>query len=248
MTVVPPTTWLITGVTGFLGKVVLEELLRRGDELGLREVVVVIRAKGGRDAVERFRKEVAPAKCFSGLPAGWSTKVTVVDGDLGKPGLAIDSTAQQLLGRVTHVVHSAASVNFNLPAAEAAAANITASLNLLEVLRPTATLQRFIYVSTAYVTPNDGKGQAIPEALVPLPVPATSLYERILAGDSTDEELLAITGHPNTYTFTKCIAEHLVAERRGEIPLSIVRHPDRARPPARRGRRSEAAARPRPGG
>ena len=56
---------LITGVTGFLGKVVLEEILRRRDELGLEEVVVVIRSKGGRDAVERFRKEVAEAKILS---------------------------------------------------------------------------------------------------------------------------------------------------------------------------------------
>jgi fatty acyl-CoA reductase len=223
MTAPRSTTWLITGVTGFLGKVVLEELLRREGELGLREVVVVIRAKGGRNAAERFKKEVVPAKCFSGLKPDWPSKVTVVDGDLGRPGLSLNAESLAIVGRVTHVVHSAASVNFNLPAGEAAAANITASLNMLDVVRPVPSLQRFIYVSTAYVTPNHGKGLAIPEALVPLPVPASELYARILAGETTDEELLALTGHPNTYTFTKCISEHLIAERVGAIPLSIVR-------------------------
>ena len=79
------TTWLLTGVTGFLGKVVLEELFRRAEELQLREVLVVIRAKGGRDASERFRKEVVPAKCFSGLTGDWASRVTVIDGDLAKP-------------------------------------------------------------------------------------------------------------------------------------------------------------------
>ena len=40
-------TFLLTGATGFLGKVILEELLRRRDELGLAKVYVVIRGKGG---------------------------------------------------------------------------------------------------------------------------------------------------------------------------------------------------------
>src|SRR5690606_4282392 len=38
-----------------------------------------------------------------------------------------------------------------------------------------------------------------------------------------EAELLAESGHPNTYTFTKCIAEHLLDERRGDVPLVIVR-------------------------
>lgn len=218
-----PTTWLLTGVTGFLGKVVLEDLLRRRAELGVQEVAVVIRSKGGRGAIERFKKEVQPAKCFSNLPAGWTDSVIVLDGDLAVEGMGLDGAGLQVLSRVTHVVHSAASVNFNLPAQEAARANISASLNLLETMRACPRLDRFVYVSTAYVTPHTGKEQLIPEALVPIPVPATELLARIEAGVESDEELLAITGHPNTYTFTKCIAEHLMAERRGALRLSIVR-------------------------
>jgi 1-acyl-sn-glycerol-3-phosphate acyltransferase len=35
--------------------------------------------------------------------------------------------------------------------------------------------------------------------------------------------VLRSTGHPNTYTLTKAIAEHLLLERRGHVPVSIVR-------------------------
>ncbi|MCG8371762.1 MAG: 1-acyl-sn-glycerol-3-phosphate acyltransferase, partial [Proteobacteria bacterium] len=38
-----------------------------------------------------------------------------------------------------------------------------------------------------------------------------------------ESELLARTGHPNTYTLTKCIAEHLLSERQGSTPLALVR-------------------------
>ena len=39
---------LITGATGFVGKVVLEEMLRRRLELGVEQVYVVVRPKKGQ--------------------------------------------------------------------------------------------------------------------------------------------------------------------------------------------------------
>lgn len=217
-----PTTWLLTGVTGFLGKVMLEELMRRADELAVDRVLVLIRAKGAASAADRFRKEVARAACFAALPGGWTSRVTVLDGDLSTGDLGLSGPDRAQLAAVTHIVHSAASVSFDLPVAEAARANIHTSLHLLDVARDCAALERFVYVSTAYVTPHPGDGVAIPEALVPLPLPAAELFERIGRGAS-DAELLALTGHPNTYTLTKCLAEHLLVARKGDIPLSIVR-------------------------
>ncbi|HVH06561.1 MAG TPA: SDR family oxidoreductase, partial [Myxococcota bacterium] len=49
------------------------------------------------------------------------------------------------------------------------------------------------------------------------------LVVRAVAHAVDEDALLAETGHPNTYTFTKCLAEHLLCERRGQVPLSIVR-------------------------
>jgi thioester reductase-like protein len=51
--------FLLTGVTGPLGNVLLEELMRRREELGVGNVRVVIRSRGSHKAVDRFAREVA---------------------------------------------------------------------------------------------------------------------------------------------------------------------------------------------
>ena len=49
---------LLTGATGFLGKVVLEELLRRREELGAEEIHCLIRPRRTQTAEKRFQKEI----------------------------------------------------------------------------------------------------------------------------------------------------------------------------------------------
>ena len=216
--------FLLTGVTGFLGKVVLEELVRRREELGVERVHVLIRPRKQRQAAERFTREVAGSPCFSGLPADWTRYVSVVQGALEEPGLALEAKRRvELAARVTHIMHAAASVSFDLPLAEAARANVATSLNLLELARGCHELQRLIYVSTAYVTPHPGEGIPIEEVLAPLPEPAAELYRSILEGQCDAGALLKRSGHPNTYTLTKSMAEHLLVERCGELPLAIIR-------------------------
>ena len=91
MTHPPSRTFLLTGVTGFLGKVMLEELIRRRDELGIERIGVVIRPMRGRGADDRFNREVVNADCFSKLPADWWQMVTVLEGNLEQLGLGLTS-------------------------------------------------------------------------------------------------------------------------------------------------------------
>lgn len=219
----PSRVFLLTGATGFLGKVVLEELFRRREELGLDRVIVVIRPRGSDHAADRFHREVVGSPCLAGLPANWIRSVTVLEGNLEEPGLHLTPEGADLLGNVTHIVNTAASVNFNLPIADAARANISTSLNVLELARHCPKLVRLVSVSTAYVTPHPGDNTPIEEVLPPLPVPAGELYAAIQEGGSVDADLLAHSGHPNTYTLTKAIAEHLLVQRCGRVPLTIVR-------------------------
>jgi nucleoside-diphosphate-sugar epimerase len=218
---VPPCI-LLTGVTGFVGKVVLEELLRRREELQLAKAIVVIRSKRGRDPSNRFLKELAPSPCFSQLPAGWADTVQVIEGDLRKFNCGLNKIDyESICSRVTHIIHCAGSVKFDLPLAEAAASNIDFTLNIYELAQDCPRLQRLVVTSTAYVTPHTPG--PILELLPPLPRPASQILEEIRDGDLEEKRLLRETGHPNTYTLTKCIAEHLISERHGSIPVTIVR-------------------------
>ena len=224
---------LLTGVTGFIGKVILESLLARADELGVRRVHVFVRPKYGQDAAQRFANEVERSRCFENLTAGWKDRVSVVSGELAEDDCGVDSAASaNLAERITHVIHGAASVEFDQPLELATLDNITSSLNLLELAKGFCRLESLVSISTAYVTPHPQATKhaanpvaAIPiaEELVPLPYPAAGIYYGIRAGEIDEKQLLRETGHPNTYTLSKCIAEHLIAERKGKISLTLLR-------------------------
>jgi thioester reductase-like protein len=64
---------LLTGCTGFVGKVVLEELARRRVELGVERVYVLIRPRRNKSAQERFDQNVATSPCFSRSEPGWQS-------------------------------------------------------------------------------------------------------------------------------------------------------------------------------
>lgn len=212
----------LTGVTGFVGKVVLEELFRRGDPLNVERVYVLIRPSHKGSAQERFDK-VANSPCFSRLAPGWARKVQVMSGELTHPGCGLSARDRHHLSdHVTHVINCAASVEFDLPVVAAARANVTTSLEALALARACRNLTSMVSVSTAYVTPH-ADGQSVPEQLVRLPRSAESMYRSAVGGKVRGGKLLAETGHPNTYTLTKCISEHLLLEQRGHVPLTIVR-------------------------
>lgn len=212
----------LTGVTGFVGKVVLETLLRHGVE----RVTVLVRESKDRhgkvhSAQERFAK-VAQAQVFSRLPGNWLSRVDVLTGDLEKPDCGLSpADAGKVRRHVTHVVHCAASVEFDLPVAEAASANIRSALSVLELARTCPKVVGMVDVSTAYV--NVWRPGPIEEELAHLPKPASELYEGFQKTGGDGRGWLALTGHPNTYTLTKSVAEHLISERRGQVPVVIVR-------------------------
>src|SRR5688572_2962123 len=216
---------LVTGCTGFVGKVVLEELMRRREELNVERVYLLIRPRRSKSPEERFDHSVAPSKCFSKLPPGWRQYCQPVAGDMLIDGLGLSATdTTALQDDLTHVIHCAASVRFDLPIVEASSINITGALRVLDFSAGCRNLQRLVDVSTAYVTPHPGNGVlAVHENLVDLPFDAEEIYARILAGEAEEKQLLAETGHPNTYTFTKCLAERILVRRKGDVPLTLLR-------------------------
>lgn len=215
-------TTFITGGTGFVGKLVIEGLFRRLSEFPLDRLIFLARGKKGQDAQTRFRKTVATSPCFSKLPPGWMNLVQVVEGDVTQPncGMALESY-HDVCRNVTHIIHCAASIKFDNPMKDAAASNIGGALNVCLLAEQCKKLERLLVTSTAYVTPHNG--HAITESLPPLPMSVRRLNSIIKEGDMSEAKILELTGHENTYTLSKCMAEHYIFEWSKTLPITIVR-------------------------
>lgn len=96
-------TVLLTGGAGFLGKVVLEQLLREREALGLAKVVLLIRSRGSKTARQRFESKIARSPAMSRLPLDWQDHVEVIGGDLLADDWGVTRAERRdLARRVTH--------------------------------------------------------------------------------------------------------------------------------------------------
>jgi thioester reductase-like protein len=132
---------LLTGATGFVGMTVLARLLEDG-----HEVHCLIRAADDGEADARLRAVLARVK------APQTGRAVAVAGDITSPRLGLsDAGHDDLAERVGTVIHSAASVSFDLPIGEARAINVQGTQRMLDLAAAVPDLERFTYVSTAYV-------------------------------------------------------------------------------------------------
>lgn len=143
-------TILLTGATGFLGM----ELLVRAIEADTLDVICVIRAADDEHAVRRL--DATLERLYGDtVPEAAERRLTAVAGDLEQDGLGLSAGARARVdGRVDRIVHSAATISFDLPLAEARAVNVAGTaqvLDLARALHAKGRLERLVHVSTAYV-------------------------------------------------------------------------------------------------
>jgi long-chain acyl-CoA synthetase len=148
---------LLIGVTGFIGKVWLVDLLEKVPNIG--KITVLIRRNRTTSAQKRFEKMVEESPSFDTLhehhggqlSAFLREKVEVVQGDVSQPGLGLDAAVQARLEKsLDLIVNSAGLTDFNPDLREALASNVDAAVLLLDFLRR-CDHAALMHLSTCYV-------------------------------------------------------------------------------------------------
>ena len=221
-------TILITGATGFVGKVLVEKLLFSLPQI--KRIYVFIRPRKGSSVEERFRREIIESPCFDRLrdsnPKIFSEKIVPIGGDMLKDRVVLDSKDEiELIENVNIVLNSAASVDFNQRLDQALQINTLGSLRIVNLAKKFKHLQSFIQISTAYVNCDKPDGW-IEEKIYPIDKNPRDYLEELLSipVEEIEKRTPEIIGrYPNTYTFTKNLTEQMLRNECKNFPICIVR-------------------------
>uniref|UniRef100_A0A8D8UBE4 Fatty acyl-CoA reductase n=1 Tax=Cacopsylla melanoneura TaxID=428564 RepID=A0A8D8UBE4_9HEMI len=217
-------TIFITGASGFVGTLVLEKLLRTCKDL--RKVYVLFRSSKRKNIQERlveYFNDPVFERMKSENPT-YYTQVTCIQGDLSLDQLGLLTEDRKTIVDNTQIIlHVAATVKFDEHLADAYNINVKGTKTMIQLAELMKQLQSFVYVSTAY---SNCDRKHIEEKFYD---PVFSDEETItMLQHSERHELALLLPHildrkPNTYTFTKTIAEDLVRESSGHLPVVVVR-------------------------
>jgi alcohol-forming fatty acyl-CoA reductase len=217
-------TIFITGGAGFMGKVLIEKLLRSCRDL--KQILVLMRSKRGQSGAERieaFSKLPLFEKLLKENPKALE-KLLPVYGDVSEANLGLSNDHLSLVVRETNVVfHFAATLNFNAPIKTAVQMNIRGLDYVLNLSKQMRNLRVLLHLSTAFCNPDQ---DIMREKVYDFSMKPRQLMAVI---DNLDDNVMdvfekkLIVSHPNTYTYTKRLGELLVAEEFKTLPVCIVR-------------------------
>ncbi|XP_070611331.1 fatty acyl-CoA reductase 2 [Erythrolamprus reginae] len=215
---------LVTGATGFMGKVLVEKLLRSCPDV--KAIYICVRPKGGRSMQIRV-ENLLKCKVFDRVREDWPNfheKIKPISAELTQKNLAISSEdIEELVSEVNVIFHCAATVRFDEPLKDALLLNVMGTQQLLRLAHQMKNLEALIHVSTAYSNCNR---RHIEEVFYPVPVEPKQLLDMVMWMDDSLVELITpnlIGDWPNTYTFSKALTERLIQEEKGDLNVAIIR-------------------------
>ncbi|KAK5302893.1 hypothetical protein LTR99_005850 [Exophiala xenobiotica] len=161
-------TILLTGVTGGLGSILLANLLKRTD---VSRIYCLVRASNPASARLRVLKALkAPRDLAQDLPENFKAKIVALPSDLSLPLLGLEpAVLDEMLGHLTHIIHSAWAVNFNLPLLSFEPQHIRGVYNLLEHIALRTTHDRpaqFWFCSSVSVASGTPRKQSTDNTII----------------------------------------------------------------------------------
>ncbi|XP_043266363.1 putative fatty acyl-CoA reductase CG5065 [Colletes gigas] len=214
----------ITGGTGFLGKVLVEKLLRSCPEI--REIFLLMRPKNGVGIDDRLR-QMLQCPLFDKLreekPSTFE-KLIPVGGDATVEGLGLGTPERRLLTeRVSVIFHVAANVRFDANLKKDVFANTRSTRDVCILAGGMKNLVALVHVSSAFAQCDK---PVVDEIVYP---PITDWRSVIKIAENMDEKTIKIISPkylgsmPNTYTFSKRVAEDVISDYGKSLPSVIFR-------------------------
>lgn len=216
---------LLIGVTGFIGKVWLANLLTDLPEVG--KIYLLIRRQKNLSAQRRFEKIIEESPVFDplherlgkSLSRFLKERVEVIEGDVSQPGLGIEAKTRGRLERsLDLVVNSAGLVDFNPDLRDALAINVRGVAHLLHFLRATDHAG-LVHISTCYVA--GARNGRITEDLQPDYTPAhEGGFDAEREWKSLEEMITKVEERAESPEVTAALKRQLLGRRGEKAQLS----------------------------
>uniref|UniRef100_A0A336KQE3 Fatty acyl-CoA reductase n=1 Tax=Culicoides sonorensis TaxID=179676 RepID=A0A336KQE3_CULSO len=217
-------TIFITGASGFMGKVLVEKLLYSCSDL--KAIYIMLRPKRGKVPKSRV-EDMFKLPLFQRLrdeKPEMFKKLHAFQGDVtfDELGLSTEDT-KEITANTNIVFHLAATLRLEANLKDAIEMNTTGTKRVIDLARKMPNLECFIYSSTAFCCADQ---DILLEKVYDCP---HSPYDLMRCAEWMDAKTLdqitpnLIHPHPNTYTYSKRLAEILVRDYFKELPVVIVR-------------------------
>ena len=153
-------------------------------------------------------------------------RVEAVNGDITEEDFGIDEVSRKMLiENVDVIFHSAATVRFDEELTKSVAMNLGAVSTVIKLAKQMKHLASFVDVSTAYCNCDL---KQIEERIYSAPVDPQAIMDLCKVLDAEKLNTPAVTqamigDKPNTYTFTKALAENILEIEGKGLPVAIIR-------------------------
>lgn len=213
----------ITGGSGFMGKVLIEKLLRSCP--GIKTIYVLLRPKKGKTIEERLTA-ITNLPLFEPIHQHIPEvlkKLVPIAGDVTELELGLSHHDKNRMENVSIIFHSAASVRFDDTLKYAVFMNTRGTRELMKFAESLQNIKSLLHVSTSYSNPHK---YVIEEEIYE---PVADWRKTIEICEKVDGDILDlvtpqyINFMPNTYVFSKNLAEHVVKDYKDKVPLALFR-------------------------
>lgn len=212
---------LITGSTGFLGKVLVHKLL--WDCRHIQKIYLLIRPKKGVAPKDRL-DAILEAPIFQDWKINKPdqlAKLIPLNGDICEPKLGLSEEDYNILTEnVSIVYHSAATVRFDGPIEFAIKMNLHGTVRMMELARKMSKLEVFVHVSTAY---SHCYMNTIEEKFYVGDLHSQEEFWDMVLSNDEHMKIDDLQKYSNTYTCSKSITESYISRNGRDLPVVIVR-------------------------